>query len=189
MIKGAIAGALAGLVASWAMEAFQASWSNATKQLERQKVLMREDAGRRRGAKGGPDDPAVQDLPRDDAGPVDEWSTVKVAKAVAEPVLDRELTEDEKPVAGEVVHYGFGTLNGALYGALAEIPLLPIRAASGMAFGAALWVAADEYMVWKLGIRKEEPRFPSMTHAYALASHLVYGLTLETVRRLVRWLI
>jgi hypothetical protein len=58
-----------------------------------------------------------------------------------------------------------------------------------MAFGAALWVAADEHMVLKLGLRENEPPFPSTMHAYALASHLVYGLTLETVRRLVRSLI
>lgn len=186
-MKGAIAGALAGLIASWAMEAFQASWANATKQIARQRVLTREGAGRRRGGKGGPEDPAVQDLPREsDDGQAEEPSTVKVASAVAEPILDRELTDDEKPIAAEVVHYGFGSFNGALYGALADIPLLPVKAFHGMFFGAALWVAADEYMVWKLGIRKEEPPFPSMTHAYALASHLVYGFTLETVRGLIR---
>jgi hypothetical protein len=149
---------------------------------------MREGSGRRRGAKGGPEDPAVQDLPRDD-GQAEEPSTVKVASAVAEPILDRELTEEEKPVAGELVHYGFGTLNGVLYGALAEIPFSPIKAGSGMAFGAALWVVADEYMVLKLGLRENEPPFPSTMHAYALASHLVYGLTLETVRRAIRRLI
>ena len=187
-VKGAIAGALAGLIASWVMESFQAAWSNATNQIERQKVLTREGAGRRHGARGGPEDPAAQDLPRDDGAsrtgiptPArSEPSTVKVASALAEPILERKLTDEEKPIAGEVVHYGFGSFNGALYGALAEIPLLPIEAFNGTAFGAALWVAADEYVVWKLGIRREEPHFPSMTHAYALASHLVYGLTLET---------
>jgi putative membrane protein len=148
---------------------------------------MRKGAGRRRGAKGGPEDPARIDL-APDGEPAEEPSTVKVASAIAEPVLDRELTEEEKPVAGELVHYGFGGFNGALYGALAEVPLLPIRAFNGMLFGATLWLVADEYVVWKLGIRKEEPAFPSMTHAYALASHLVYGLTLETVRRAIRWL-
>ena len=173
VVKGAIAGALAGLLASWAMEAFQGSWANATTQIERHRMVTREGAGRRRGGTGGPEEP----------------SAVKVASAVAEPVLESELTDEEKPVAGEVVHYGFGALNGALYGALAGIPLLPIRALHGMFFGAALWVAADEYTVWKLGIRKEEPPFPSMTHAYALASHLVYGFTLETVRGLIRRLI
>jgi hypothetical protein len=188
VVKGAIAGALAGLIASWAMESFQAAWTNATKQIQRQRVLMREGAGRRRGAKGGPEDPAVQDLPRSD-GQQEEPATVKAAAAVAEPILERELTDEEKPVAGELVHYGFGTFNGALYGALAEIPLVPVRAFHGMFFGAALWVAADEYMVLKLGLRRDEPPFPSTMHAYALASHLVYGLTLETVRRAIRRLI
>jgi len=187
VLRGALAGAVAGLVASWAMESFQASWTNASEQIQRQRVLMREGSGRRRGAKGGPEDPAVMDLPKEE-GPQEDPSTVKVASAVAEPILERELSDEEKPVAGEIVHYGFGAFNGAIYGALAEIPLLPIKAFNGMLFGAALWITADEYMVWKLGIRKEEPPFPSLTHAYALASHLVYGLTLETVRRAIRWL-
>jgi hypothetical protein len=43
-------------------------------------------------------------------------------------------------------------------------------------------------MLWKLGIAKRPTEFPSTTHVYALASHLVYGLTLETVRRAIRWL-
>jgi hypothetical protein len=51
------------------MGSLQTAWSNATKQIARQKVLTREGAGRRRGAKGGPDDPAPQDLPRGDASP------------------------------------------------------------------------------------------------------------------------
>jgi putative membrane protein len=113
---------------------------------------------------------------------------VKVASAIAEPVLDRELSDEEKPVAGELVHYGFGGFNGALYGALAEIPLLPVRAFNGMLFGATLWLVADEVMLWKLGLTRKPSEYPSTTHVYALASHLVYGLTLETVRRAIRWL-
>jgi len=87
VLRGALAGAVAGLVASWAMESFQASWTNASEQIQRQRVLMREGSGRRRGAKGGPEDPAVMDLPKDE-GPQEDPSTVKVASAVAEPILD-----------------------------------------------------------------------------------------------------
>jgi putative membrane protein len=187
VIRGALAGALAGFIAAWAMESFQAAWTNAGKQWARQRVLIREGAGRRRGAKGGPEDPARIDLPPD-GEPAEEPSTVKVASAIAEPVLDRELTDEEKPVAGELVHYGFGGFNGALYGALADIPLLPVRAFNGMLFGATLWLVADEVMLWKLGLTRKPSAYPSTTHVYALASHLVYGLTLETVRRAIRWL-
>lgn len=186
MLRGALAGALAGLIASWVMESFQAAWTQAGKQIQRQRVLTREGAGRRRGGKGGPEDPATMDLPRDD-GAAEEPATVRAATAVAQPILDRELTEEERPVAGELVHYGFGSMNGALYGALADL-LPPIRLANGMLFGAGLWLVADELMLWKLGLAKKPTEFPTATHAYALASHLVYGLTLETVRRAIRWL-
>ena len=44
------------------------------------------------------------DLPSED-GPAQDPSTVKVAAAVAEPLLERELTQEEKPVAGEIRPY------------------------------------------------------------------------------------
>jgi putative membrane protein len=185
VLQGALAGAVSGLIAAWAMESFQAAWTNAGDQIQRQRVLTREGAGRRRGAKGGPEDPAAMDLPREDGHA--EPATVKVASAVAEPLLDRELTEEEKPVASELVHYGFGAFNGAVYGALADV-LPPVRAANGLLFGATLWLAADELMLWGLRISKKPTAYPASTHVYALASHLVYGLTLETVRRTLRWM-
>jgi putative membrane protein len=85
------------------------------------------------------------------------------------------------------VHYAFGAINGAIYGVLADA-LPPGRAANGMLFGAALWLGADEIMLWGLGISKKPTEYAASTHVYALASHLVYGLTLETVRRAIRWL-
>jgi hypothetical protein len=37
-----------------------------------------------------------------------------------------------------------------------------------------------------LGLSKPTTEYPLSTHAYALASHLVYGLTTEIVRGAVR---
>ncbi len=186
MLQGAIAGAVAGLIASWAMESFQAAWSTASTQLERDRVLTRAGAGRRGGAKGGPEDPAVTDLPPryGDGAP----ATARVASDVAEPVPERELTDEESPIAGEAVHHASGGMNGALYGAVADV-FPPIRAANGMLFGAALWLAADEVGLWRAGLAKRPTQFPTSMRAYALASHLAYGLTLETVRRAIRWLV
>jgi putative membrane protein len=57
---------------------------------------------------------------------------------------------------------------------------------AGVPFGAVFWVLADEVTVPLLGLAKGPAAYPVSTHVYALASHLVYGLTAEFSRRAVR---
>jgi hypothetical protein len=45
---------------------------------------------------------------------------------------------------------------------------------------------AREFLVPKLGLSKSTSEYPLSTHVYSLASHIVYGLTTELVRRAVR---
>lgn len=158
ILRGALAGAIAGLVGAYAMERFQALWTETER-----RARPKQTAG------------AAKDQP----------TTVKAAERVAETVLQRELPVQVKPVAGEAVHYGMGMLSGAIYGAIAE--LLPIvRAGNGLLFGALLWWVADETAVSALGLAKRLSAYPPSTHAYALSSHLVYGFVTETVRRVLR---
>jgi hypothetical protein len=53
-------------------------------------------------------------------------ATVKAASAISQAVLHRQLTSDEKRVAGPMVHYAFGSVVGGLYGAMAEV--VPVTA-------------------------------------------------------------
>lgn len=86
------------------------------------------------------------------------------------------------------MHYGFGTVTGAAYGVAAEVA--PASAAGeGLPFGTFVWLTADEIAVPALGLSKPAGQYPVSTHVYALASHLVYGLTLELSRRAVRKLL
>jgi putative membrane protein len=64
-----------------------------------------------------------------------------------------------------------------------------VTACGGMMFGAAVWVVADESVVPALGLSKPPTEYPLSVHVYSLASHLVYGLTAEITRRVVRHLI
>jgi putative membrane protein len=157
-LRGALAGAIAGLVGAYAMERFQAIWSETQKRARPKQIAS-----------------AAKDEP----------TTVKAAERVAETLLHTELPEELKPVAGEAVHYGMGALSGAIYGAVAEV--LPIvRAGNGLFFGAVLWLVADETAVSAVGLAKRPSAYPPSTHAYALSSHLVYGFVTETVRRVLR---
>jgi putative membrane protein len=112
-------------------------------------------------------------------------TTVRAASAISEGLFDHKLTESEKKIAGSAVHYSLGTGVGGLYGAVAE--LAPeITAGAGLPFGAAFWLVVDEGAVPSLGLSKGPSEYPVSTHAYALTSHFVYGLTAELVRRAVR---
>jgi putative membrane protein len=173
ILKGMVAGLAGGLVASWTMNQFQAAWTRIT-----------EGAEKSHGAQSmQPSDGTKGDQGRDVQESDD--ATVETAKVIARNVLGHELQESEKERAGAAVHYAFGTVTGGLYGALAEVSP-QVTVAGGLPFGAAFWVIADEISVPMLGLSKGPTEYPVSTHVYALASHLVYGVTAEFSRRAVR---
>jgi uncharacterized membrane protein YagU involved in acid resistance len=96
--------------------------------------------------------------------------------------------DDQEPAtvtAARNVHYGFGTTMGGVYGAVAEVaPTVTIG--EGLVFGTALMLVADELVVPAARLSPPPTEVPPSSHAYALASHLVYGFTTEMVRKYVR---
>jgi putative membrane protein len=176
--KGLAAGVVGGLVASAVMNQFQALLSWLVEGEERshgaqsmQQGSPQQGIGRALQAKGK--DEAEDDAPE------------RLANAIAVGIFDYELTEHEKEVAGIAFHYAMGVTSGALYGAVAEaIPA--VKVGVGVPFGAAVWLIADEGLVPAVGLSKSPSEYPLSIHAYAFASHLVFGLTTELVRRVVR---
>jgi len=175
LLKGLAAGLVGGLVASWTMNQFQAAWSKAMEGFEKPHGAqsMQPSEGEHALQLSGE---SKED--QDDA-------TVKAARAVSEGIFGHQLKRNEKKPAGALVHYVFGTATGGLYGAVAEATP-EVTVGAGLPFGAAFWLAADEVAVPLLGLSKGPTEYPPSTHAYALASHLVYGLTVEVTRRTVR---
>jgi putative membrane protein len=114
----------------------------------------------------------------------EEDATVKTAEALAEPVLDRSLTSDEKKAGGPAVHFAFGASVGALYGALAPV-VPPITVGLGVAYGTAVWLIGDGLLVPKLGLAPSASETPAKGLFKYWLMHAVYGLTLDTGRRLV----
>jgi len=163
LLKGAVAGLLGGLAASWVMNQFQAAVpANTFKKLLGEPT---EDTS-------GSDESA-------------EPATVKAAEAVSEGVLDHELTKQEKQWAGPAVHYSFGSSAGLMYGLLAEAKP-DLTAGAGLPFGVVFWATADEAAVPALGLSEAPWAYPPSVHVYSLVSHLVFGLAAEAVRRVVR---
>ena len=165
--KGALAGACGGLVASFAMNQFQALSSVAAKELSNS------------------DDKQEQKKSSSEDASADDDATVKTAQAIAKTFTGEELSQSEKKAAGSAVHFTFGTALGAVYGALAEtVPAF--TTGYGTVYGSAVWLAADEIGVPAARLGPPPTETPASSHANALASHLVYGIVTDLVRRGIR---
>jgi hypothetical protein len=87
------------------------------------------------------------------------------------------LEEDSAERIGYVFHYLYGAAAGAGYAwAAKRVPEL--RAGSGTAFGAALWVLGDEVPISVLGISNPFKKSAD-SHLSALGAHLVFGWVTE----------
>jgi putative membrane protein len=161
--KGLVAGVVGGVIASWTMDRFQYWWLSFAGDNERD----------------------LEHAPRFEEGNPEEPATVRTASAISEGVFGHNLTAREKEIAGPVVHYAVGTTAGAVYGLAAEYEP-DVTTLAGIPFGAAFWMIVDEGALPLLGLAKGPMAYPISTHAYALASHLVFGLTTEVIRSTVR---
>ena len=186
VLKGLVAGLAAGLVASWTMNQFQAAWTRVAAGFEKPHGAqsMQPSEGPNPDELAKPNQAIAQNQSPEEKEDQDD-ATVKTAKAISEGVFGHKLTESEKKPAGAMVHYAFGTMTGGLYGAMAEVAP-SVTTGAGLPFGTVFWLTADEMAVPALGLAKGPTEYPVSTHAYALASHLVYGLTAELGRRAIR---
>jgi uncharacterized membrane protein YagU involved in acid resistance len=114
----------------------------------------------------------------------DEPNTVKAADAVAEATIGEPVPGRYREPAGTTVHYGFGALLGAIYGAAVEVRSVT-SAGFGTAYGAAVSLVADEMAMPALGFAPPAPEVEASTHLRGFVSHLVFGASLEAVRRLL----
>lgn len=161
--KGIAAGLAGGLVATLAMTEFQNIWSKAAE--------MTSSNGHSREQSSDEENP-----------------TGKTADAISNLAFGKNLSKQQKQKAGPFVHYTFGTLMGGVYGAAAELsPVL--QKAAGLPFGTALFLGADELVLPVLKLTKGPAAYPVSRHIYGLSSHLVWAVTAELVRRVVRTVI
>lgn len=162
-VKGLASGLVGGLVGSLAMAAFQGIYGRVSRlRVEPARVEVAGDAL---------------------AGT--EPSTHRAVQTVARVALGRSLRSGTKRLLGRAFHFAFGTGLGGAYGVLVEyVP--PASLGSGIPFGAAQVLVADEMMVPALGLSEPPERAPAGALSYSLAAHMVYGFTTELVRRGVR---
>ncbi len=161
--KGIIAGAAGGLAASWVMGQVHGIAGKTS-----EKVMPKDK---------------FRELQRASADA--QEATAKVAERVVRPLLGRRLRQSERERAKPIVHYAFGSTVGALYGALAEYAPF-VRKFAGAPFGAAVFAGADQFALPALNLTKSPREYPLAMHGTELGAHVIYGMTLEGVRWVVR---
>ena len=168
--KGVAVGAVSGVAASWMMLLF--SEGPGSRWLEAGKTKADREAERQRQLRNGPDTP--------------ESVTMQAADAFASHVPGgRHLNSREKKKGGAVVHYGFGAAMGAVYGAAVEMAPI-VGAGLGLPFASVLWAGTDLLAVPGVGLAKWPKDEPASAHVTHWLAHVIYGVGMETTRRLGR---
>jgi len=118
------------------------------------------------------------------SGASDSVATSKVAERIAKPVLHRPLSEGERHRGGQLVHYTFGALLGAAYGAGARrVPV--ITSGRGIPFGLAVWVAAAELGLPLMKLALPPQKYTLGQHCFSAISHAAFGFAAEQTRRAI----
>jgi hypothetical protein len=160
---GILAGLLAGLAGTLAMNYAQRLWTQA--------------AGEEPPPSAGGKHDARDWQEREEGRNANELA----AQAIAITVASRPLTGDTLAVAAPLVHYAFGAAVGAIYGAFVGDDRRYLLA-RGAAFGATVWLLADEVAMPVLRLSRPTTERALEKHLQSLASHLVFGTVVELAR-------
>lgn len=112
----------------------------------------------------------------------------QVAALVTTGLTGRPLTGRQRLVAGEMTHYVFGAVTGAIYGGLAEYQPW-VTAGAGLLFGTGVFFAADESSMPLLGLIPPPWEETPTAQAEHWAAHLVFGVAGEMTRQKARELL
>ncbi len=109
-------------------------------------------------------------------------------EVLAQKIAGRQLSGTSKTIAAETIHWGFGATVGAAYGVLAEyFPAATSK--DGASFGMALEALTHEGALPAMGLSATPDQQTAREHTSEMATHLVFGVVTETVRRFVRKLL
>src|SRR6201996_905553 len=127
---------------------------------------------------GGTDSPLAWEFPK-----VETWDQApapgQVARRVIEGFTQKPLPDRYANLVSAIMHWGYGSANGAAYGVVAGSLRRPTPEA-GLPFGVAVWLTG--YAVLPLGgLYQPIWKYDVKTLAEDLGGHLCFGATTGTV--------
>jgi putative membrane protein len=184
ILQGAIAGAVGGVVGTLAMAGFQQVWMRLTRAAHRLHDGSPSDEDRNRAKNAGIGEGEFpQSEPRSHHHRVSP--SERLVATVYRGIVHRPAKPIEMKLGGSAIHFAFGAVAGALYGAAAEVEPR-VTMGEGTLFGTAVFLAADEIALPLTGLAESPQRTPPRRHLYSLVSHFAYGAATEFTRRLIR---
>ncbi len=105
--------------------------------------------------------------------------------ALVERVAGRPLNASEREASLHAIHWTFGAVAGAVYGALVEMRP-QAKAWGGVAFGLTVNKLTHRSLLPKMGIEDPVPQQTMQKRQSEWVTHAVYGVVTEVVRRGVR---
>jgi hypothetical protein len=156
-VSGLVRGAIAGAVGTWFMDLTTTGFM----ETQSRGVAAREKAARPHGKS------SVENL-------VDR----------IEGLSGLQFDARQRAMLTQAVHYGLGVMPGAIYVAMRRhVPF--VGAGGGLLYGAALFLANDEWLNARLGLSGPPQAYPFETHVRGLVGHLVLGAVTDSVADLL----
>jgi hypothetical protein len=104
-----------------------------------------------------------------------------VAADKVERKTGMDLSHDQHYRLAKSIHYSWGAMPGAMYGALRH-RMGPLGQSGGLAYGLGLFLVMDELMgPFVAGVTNKPQAYPWQAHARGLVGHLVLGAITDSV--------
>lgn len=114
-----------------------------------------------------------------DDGEPDPWeqasAPAKLARRIGEGVFQKEVSPDLIPLLTNVMHWGYGTVWGTVYGIVAGGGGHPRTLRAGLGFGTAVWAMSYVQLV-PMGLYEPPWEYPPQELALEISYHLAYGV-------------
>jgi hypothetical protein len=166
---GLAAGVIGGLVATWVLDKYQQGALEVTRQAESSLDV----------------DPILSRRQEDQLR-TQQRAHAEAAERIAQSTFGKGLSRNQRRNAAPIVHYAIGALAGGAYGFAVEI-LPVVRRGYGTGFSNLLFLGGSQAMLPWLNLGTRQKVTPVKNGG--LSAALVYGATLETTRRILRWML
>jgi hypothetical protein len=116
----------------------------------------------------------------------DESSTAALGRIIYRQLTGKEpRSKETKEALSNLVHWGYGILQGGLYGAFRGDSRKLLDITGGAAFATGLWLLGDEVAVPMLGLQSGPTTVSPAGHLNRWGAHLAYGLTTAATTQLL----
>jgi hypothetical protein len=169
LFGGLMAGVIGGIVATWVLDKYQQGALEATRQAE-----------------SAFDADPILSRRQEDQLRTQQRAHAEAAERIAKSTFGKGLSRNQRRNAAPILHYAIGALAGGAYGFAVEI-LPVVRRGYGTGFSNLLFLGGSQAMLPWLNLGTRQKISPVKNGG--LSAPLVYGATLETTRRILRWLL